>query len=263
MIRGIYTAASGMLARDGEINVISNNLANVNTTGFKRDETVFREFPKYLQHRLNDEMMITEQGLIDFQPPVGKLGTGTTVDAIFTQFKQGELFQTDNSCDVALWGDGYFAVQTPNGERYTRNGNFSLNNDGELVTLQGFKVLDTNNQPVKLNLSDFTISSDGTIYKKNYSANEIIDKLKIVKFKENQGLRKEGDNLYTTSEYCGNPEPAIDVQVKQGYVEKANVNVVKEMVLMIEVQRAYELNQRVIRNYDELASKVMSDVGRL
>ncbi|HOK41589.1 MAG TPA: flagellar basal-body rod protein FlgF [bacterium] len=264
MVRGLYTAASGMLARDGQINVIANNLANVNTTGFKRDETIFREFPKYLQQRLNDDVMLTDKGLIDFMPPVGLLGTGVTVDEIFTEFQQGDLYETGNKCDAALWGDGFFAIQTPTGERYTRNGNFTLNQNGELVTMQGYKVLDINNQPINVAYQDFTITPDGSVYIRQDTANTYLTKLKIVQFENKRALKKIGENFYEPTEYSGamslSPK---DVEVRQSYVEKANVNIVKEMVLMIEVNRAYELNHRLIRNYDELAGKAVNEVGRL
>ncbi len=265
MIRGLYTSASGMLAKQQQMNVVANNLANVNTAGYKRDQTVFREFPKYWQHRLNDDVMLTTKGLIDFAPPVGKLGTGVTVDAIFTQFEQGSLARTDNKFDLGLFGDGFLAVQTETGVKYTRAGNFTLNADGELVTMRGHNLLDENNQPIKTGFNDFAVTPDGSVYIKNTASNERLTKVQVVKFEDNRGLRKVGENFYVPTEHSGEPTSASgkDVVINQGYTERANLNIVTEMVRMIEVQRAYEANSKVLKTHDTLAGKAVNDLMRM
>lgn len=265
MIRGLYTAASGMLARNMQQDAIANNLANVNTSGYKRDQAVFREFPNFLKHRLNDDVLLTQHGHIDFQPPIGLLGTGTTVDDIFTHFEQGQLMKTENTFDLALWGDGFFSVMTPEGERYTRSGNFTVNAEGELVTMQGYNVLDANNNPVKVLFNNIAITEDGTLFAMSEINNEAIAKLKIVSFADNKGLKKIGDSLFDITEYSGEAQLSglPQVEVKQGYIERSNVNIVTEMVNMIEVQRSYEANQKVILNHDALLGKAVNEVGRL
>lgn len=265
MLRGLYTAASGMLARDMQQDAIANNLANVNTTGYKRDQAVFRDFPTFLKHRMNDDVLVTQHGHIDFQPAIGLLGTGTTVDDIFTHFEQGQLQQTDNTFDLALWGDGFFAVQTDNGEKYTRNGNFTLNSEGELVTMQGYNVLDVNGNPINILFNDVAFAPDGTVIAVSQDSNDPITNIKIVQFDDNRGLKKIGENLFVETEYSGEPVLAgtPQVEVRQGYVERSNVNIVTEMVQMIEVQRAYEANQKVILNHDNLLGKAVNEVGRI
>jgi flagellar basal-body rod protein FlgF len=264
MIRGLYSAASGMLARDMQQGAIANNLANVNTSGYKKDQAVFREFPKFLKHRLNDDILLTQHGHIDFQPPVGLVGTGTTVDDIFTHFEQGQLMKTENTFDLALWGDGFFSVMTPDGERYTRSGNFTINSEGELATMEGYNVLDVNGNAITVGFNDVAVGGDGTLYSMTSDANTPFSQLKIVGFEDNRGLKKIGDNLFTTTEHSGEAELTGQptVEVKQGYIERSNVNIVTEMVSMIEVQRAYEANQKVIQNHDALLGKAVNEVGR-
>jgi flagellar basal-body rod protein FlgF len=142
MIRGLYTGASGMIAQMGRINVLSNNLANVDTTSYKRDTTIMKSFPEMLIHRINDDgVREIPIGSYDLMPVIGKMGTGVEINEVFTNFTQGSFRQTENDFDLALEGEGFFSVQTEDGERYTRNGSFLIDRDGYLVTKDGFRVL--------------------------------------------------------------------------------------------------------------------------
>ena len=134
MIRGLYTGASGMLAEMTRTDVISNNIANVNTTGFKKDRTIFRAFPEMNIHRIDDPVSVGLDRTMDPRPFIGMMGTGVMVDEVNTDFSQGNFNTTSNLLDVAIKGEGFFEVQTPEGIRYTRDGSFSLSREGYLIT---------------------------------------------------------------------------------------------------------------------------------
>ena len=141
MIRGLYTGASGMVAQMHKMDAISNNLANVDLTGYKRDTSVHKAFPQLLLRRTNDDGVYNfPPGSIDTAPIVGTLGTGVELNELYTVFEQGALKQSNNPFDLALEGEGFFTVLTPQGERYTRNGSFLIDNNGTLVTKEGFPV---------------------------------------------------------------------------------------------------------------------------
>lgn len=264
MLRGIYTSASGMLANQATLDVTANNLANVNTAGYKKDDVVYREFPKYLELRLKDNVWLTTGGSIDLRPQVGKLGTGVTVDAIVVDHNQGPLQFTENRFDMALFGQGMFAVQTRGGERYTRDGSFVMNSEGYLTNHQGQIILGTDNNPIKVGNQPFAVNELGEIYAYNGAGTEQkLGQLKIVRFPEKNGLRKIGENLFYATKESGTPEVVNgnNVIVRQGYIERSNVNVVNAMVKMIEVNRAYEANSRVIQSQDSALGQVINQVG--
>ena len=142
MIRGLYTGASGMVAQMHRMDALSNNLANVDLTGYKRDTSVHKAFPQLLLRRTNDDGVYNfPPGSMDTAPVVGTLGTGVELNELYTVFEQGALKESGNPFDLALEGEGFFAIQTPQGERYTRNGSFLIDNNGVLVTKEGFPVL--------------------------------------------------------------------------------------------------------------------------
>ncbi len=232
MIRGLYTAASGMLATGRELDLITNNLANVNTTGYKKVGATRKSFSEMLFYRLEGGRK--EQVL-------GSLSSGVQLAEAYTDFKNGNLRKTGNRLDFALRGNGFFAVQTPRGVRYTRNGNFTLNEGGEVVTKQGFPVLNQDNQPLNL---------------------ENIDELNIVDFDDRKWLTREGANLFRADQRAGLKQ-AEDYTLLYGYLEDANVDVIKEMVNVIQANRLYEANQKVIQGFDSTLEKVVNEVGRL
>lgn len=261
MIRGWYTGASGMNANQYRLDTISNNLANVDTTGFKRDLAVSKNFSELLLRRTEaDGVYKTPFGSADAAPIIGKLGLGVENNEIYTEFEQGSFRQSSSNTDVALSGQGFFAVQTPLGERYTRNGNFILGKEGILLTKEGYPLLGENG-PISVEDDKFTINEDGMIFSKD---GEEIDRLKVVRFDNERYLKKMGSSLWASNNISGdayiaegNERPSM----LQGFTETSNVNVVNEMVKMIEVNRAYEANQKTIQSEDSMMSTLWTRVA--
>ncbi len=247
MIRGIYAGASGMLAEAQRTDVISNNLANVNTAGFKKDITVTKDFASLLISRVNDGAEA---------PAIGTLGVGVMVDEIATDYSTGTVKTTGNDFDLAIEGKGFFAVQTPQGKRYTRNGTFARSSKGELVTSDGYRVLGTNG-PIIVADGKMSVSSDGRVMVDN---NEV-GRLQVVDFADEKQLTKEGASLFIAPD--GQQEQPAAGGVRQGALEMANVNVVGEMVNLISNYRAYEINGKVVQSHDSLLGKAANDVGKL
>ncbi|MBP3709939.1 MAG: flagellar basal-body rod protein FlgF [Treponema sp.] len=261
MIRGWYTGASGMTAQQNRLDAISNNLANVDTTGYKRDITVSKTFSELLLRRTNaDGVYETPFGSADAAPVIGKLGFGIETNENYTDFEQGSFKVTHTKTDFALGGEGFFAVQTPAGERYTRNGNFFIGKERILETKDGYPVLGEKGFIVLEN-DKFTVREDGIIY--DEEGNEI-DRLRLVRFDNERYLKKMGESLYVDTDISG---PAYIAEgderprVLQEYVESSNVNVVNEMVQMIEVNRAYEANQKTIQSEDDMMETLWTRVA--
>jgi flagellar basal-body rod protein FlgF len=282
VVRGLYTGASGMNAQQQRLDTIANNLANVDLNGYKRDTTITKAFPELLMRRMNDNgVYVFPFGSVDTTPIVGRLGTGVEVNEVYTVFEQGAMKQTENDFDLALEGQGFLTVQTAQGERLTRNGAFLIDTDGYLVTKDGYKVLGENG-PVKLKLNNFMIHPDGTIYQNaalaaddrrlismqenQWEATERVDRLKIVDVKRKRYLEKEGNSFWRTTDESGEAvvlEGSARPKVRQGFLEGANVNPVTEMVEMIEVNRAYDANQRTIQTEDSLIGKLWNEVVKV
>ena len=270
MIRGWYTAASGMLAEQKRLDVVSNNLANVDTTSYKRDVTVSKNFPELLLRRMNDDGVYKNPfGSSDVAPIIGKLGLGVELNEVFTDFEQGSLKQTSSSSDMALEGEGFFAVETPSGERYTRNGNFIIGVEGYLLTKEGYPVLGENGR-IFLQDMEFTVNKDGEIYARPMGDDEaestLVDRLRLVTFENPRYITKQGSSLYKDSPVSG---PAVAAEgpdrpvVTQGFIEASNVNVVNEMVRMIEINRAYEAGQKSVQSEDTMVSRLWNEVVRI
>ena len=253
MIRGWYTGASGMNAQQNRLDAISNNLANVDTAGYKRDVTVSKAFSELLIRRMNlDGVYETPFGSADAAPVIGKLGLGVETNENYTDFTQGSFRQTDSNTDIAFSGKGFFAVQTPAGERYTRDGNFLVGKEGILETKDGYPVLGESGY-IYVTDDKFTVNEDGMIYSQD--TNEVIDRFKTVRFDNERYLQKTGAHLYRSTDISGSAviaEGNDRPRFLQGYMETSNVNVVNEMVQMIEVNRAYEANQKTITSEDSM-----------
>lgn len=249
MIRGLYTAASSMNVLEKKTNIRSNNLANVNTNGFKKSEGVTSSFPEMLLSRI-------EAGKADQE--VGELSTGAYMEQSFKDMSQGTFQRTDNSLDFAVEGEGFFVIETEAGERYSRDGNFTINADSELVTQSGNYVL--NNEGERIQLipdQDFRVSADGQItFNNGLQGSQIA----LVNFEDQSELLQEGDNLYTAQEGAAVLES--DAGIAQGYLESSNVEIVEEMAKMIKTTRHYESNQKVISGIDETLNKVINEVGQ-
>lgn len=261
MIRGWYTGASGMNAQQNRLDAISNNLANVDTAAYKRDVAVSKSFPELLLRRMNDDGVYnTPFGSSDVAPIIGKLGLGVETNEVYTIFEQGSFKETTNTSDMALQGEGYFVVSTPNGDRYTRNGNFIIGKEGFLTTKEGYPVMGENGA-IQVEDKDFVVNTDGFLYTQQDM--QEIDRFKIVRFDNERYLQKNGSSLYSENEISGSAHIAEGMErpgVLQGYVETSNVNVVNEMVQMIEVNRAYEANQKTIQSEDSMMSTLWSKV---
>lgn len=282
MVRGLYTGASGMKAQMSRLDAIANNLANVDLNGYKRDTTITKAFPELLMRRMNDDgVYVFPIGSVDTTPIVGRLGTGVEVNEVYTVFEQGAMKQTENDFDLALEGPGFLTVQTAQGERLTRNGAFLVDADGYLVTKDGYAVLGENG-PIKLKKNNFVIDEDGTVWQNaafaaddrrlvsmqenQWEAIERVDRLKIVDVKRKRYLDKEGNSFWKTTIESGDAvvlDGSARPKVRQGFLEGANVNPVTEMVEMIEVNRAYDANQRTIQTADALIGKLWNEVVKV
>lgn len=353
MIRGIYIAASAAIAENKRVDVLANNIANINTAGFKRDNMVTESFPEILLSKIdatpdfdtlknrpattesdvtlqNDgdmyvassksgyfyvetpqgvsrnrsiQFMVNEQGYLTtpqgdyilgakgrIQSPdgaavtvdakgqviaggavidrlkmsnplnaIGNLGYGIYVNEVTTDFSQGALNPTGNDFDIALQGKGFFSIETPEGTRYTRDGQFTKNAEGFLVTKEGYKVLGENG-PIKVDGKSVAISEKGeVIVDKNK-----IDTLKVVDFKDYSLLQKQGDGLIKPS-IDETPEMFVQptATVQQGFIEGSNVNSVREMVEMMTVLRSYEASQRMIKAHDDLLGKSVNEIAKV
>lgn len=249
MIRGLYTAASSMDVLEKKTNIRSNNLANANTNGFKKSEAITASFPKMLLNKIDANKADQE---------IGELETGAYLERSFKDMSQGDFKRTDNALDFAIEGSGFFVIDTETGEKYSRDGNFSINADSELVTQSGNPVLDNNGNPIQLIPDqDFRVSADGQITFNNGLQGA---QIALVDFENEANLAQVGDNLYTNQGEA-EPEPS-QAGIAQGYLEGSNVKIVEEMAKMIKTTRHYESNQKVISSIDESLNKVINEVGR-
>jgi len=263
MISGLYTAASGLMAQTHLQDVISNNLANVNTSGYKKDRALYVPFPTVFLHRINDAKVPIPGGLADALVPVGQMGRGVQlrVDGIQpTLTEEGSFVQTENNLNFAIKGNGMFVIMAPNGMRYTRDGNFSINSDGMLVTQKGYPVMGQSGEIV-IDGNEVHVDERGNIFVDKYE----IDTFRVALFDKSTPLRKEGDNLFYTLDGSVLEEDGYmeTAKVMQGYLESSNVNVVREMVDMITAFRAYEASQKAIQAQDQTLNKAVNDVGNI
>ena len=248
MIRGIYTSGLGMTRETKRLDIISNNLANASTTGFKTDGTVQGTFKKQLEDIVVGKSRID---IANYTPDVVRS---------YTNFTQGSLHSTGNSTDAAISNDNYafFTVEDAEGNQvYTRDGGFTIDKDRFLITTDGHKVLGENGY-INLADEDFSIDVNGVI---TNNIGQALGKLKITAFENPETLTKLGNNLLAAG--ADSIEKSFDGEIQQGYLEMSNVNTVNEMVNMIAVSRAYEANQKVLQTQDEMLGRAVSDVGRV
>lgn len=245
MSSSLYVAASGSIIQEKRMEIIANNLANANAVGFKRDKCAF-QVPKPEDAARNTETT-SQTGLLAKQP-----------FETYTDYNQGPLMATGNPLDLGLSGDGFFVVKTPDGERYTRSGNFVLNTDKTLVTQDGHPVVGDGG-PIVVNAANVTIDETGAVI----ADGKRVGALKIVDFPKPYALQKEGGGLFKTSDDQIEPIEATEVTVNQGFVEGSNINPVVEMTEMIETVRGYESYQRIIQFLGEINAKAANEVGRL
>jgi flagellar basal-body rod protein FlgG len=277
-----------MVAQEHRMDAISNNIANADTEGYKRDTAAFKAFPELMLRRLNEEIVPLPPsrvppplGSVDTAPVVGRLGTGVELNEIYTVFEQGSLKQTENPFDMALESEGFFVVDTPTGERLTRNGSFHLGPEGLLVTKEGYPVLGENG-PIAIKKNNFVVDQNGRVYENDefpddperliamieneWGETEMVDRLRLESVPNPRYLRKQGSSLWRSTDESGEQlslEDDVRPRVRQGFLESSNVNSVTEMVQMIEVNRAYEANQKVLQAQDSSTGRLINDVMRL
>ncbi|WP_350343514.1 flagellar hook-basal body protein [Proteinivorax tanatarense] len=256
MIRGLQLSSQGMIAQQKKQENIANNIVNANTNGYKKDQSVVGAKPEMFIHRLNDAVMETSFGRRDLMPGVGGLGTGTIVDETFTNFTQGNIVQTDRNADLALVGEGFFTVQQDGETFLTRDGEFNVDSQGNLVTNKGAFVLGQNGL-INVGSDDFTVNEQGQIFVDN----ELVDSLDITGVENPNSMLKMGENLLQLTD--DSVEVGANTIVKQNYLEQSNVNLGEEMVDMISTMRAYEANQKAIHTQDETLGKAVNEIAQL
>ncbi len=256
MVRGLYTSASGALVAQSQADAIANNLANVNTSGFKRTLLQVQSAPELGVYLVQNQPGSAPGQGAPGRSFVGALGTGAQVMDTPAVFEQGALQNTGNDLDAAVMGDGFFTLQTPQGIRYTRDGQFARDAQGYLVTMGGDRVLGRDGS-IQLGAGKVTIAQNGDVHQNG----QIVDSLRIVRFGNLRAVRPEGDNRFADT---GAARPALDTQstVNQGYLERSNANVVRSMVDLITAQRWFEANQKSIQTQDTANGFAIANVGR-
>jgi flagellar basal-body rod protein FlgG len=287
MDKGIYTALSGGLAKSREVELIANNLANATTPGFKRDTGTFNEYLTELRRGDSVDGLQREiQSLSDTDArPTGDKSF-VELDGVYTDFKQGTLQKSGRALDVAIEGTGFFEVLTPAGIRYSRQGNFSIDSEGRLVTTSGFPVLskatqgqaavsqlevrgappvtgqvpdrqpDAQARVIQLGQGPIQITEDGRILQNGAE----VASLSVEEFQESQWLEKMGNSYYRNT-HPGNLKNGVTTsKLHQGFIEGSNVNPVTEMTRLIEATRAYESHMQAVKTYQDIDSKSVNDI---
>ncbi len=245
-------AGSGITAQRRRMDVLTNNIANMETAGFKADSVISRSFRDLMLHQVGDPAILYSA------PSVGPLNTGVRVDEVSTSFEPGNVEDTGRSTDICIIGDGFYVVATAAGDRYTRNGNFAVTPDGYLTNSDGNYIMGTAGM-INVGDANFTVNYNGDITR---SDGTYAGQIRIVEFADLNGLRKTGDNLFLN--FTG--QAVLDGQnyeLRQNSLETSNVNIASEMVDMLTLYRSYESSQRVLRIMDEMIGKAVNEVGRI
>ena len=257
MIRSLYTAYSGMINEQKRLDIISNNLANSATVGYKEENVTNQAFEDVLTIKVRDGSEAYAN------KSIGTMNEGVKLGEVYTDYEQGSLRQTGNTYDLAIEGKGFFSVSVTDKSgnesiKYTRDGSFKLTQDGYVVDTDGnYLQGEGGNIQVPTDAQDIVIGTDGSVY----ADGAMINKVQITDFEDYDYLKKFGDNLYEAVEGAVTKESTGLVQ--QGFTEQSNVNVVSQMVEMITITRAYEANQKVIQTVDGILDKAVNSVGKL
>ena len=259
-MRALAIAATGMNAQQTNVEVIANNIANINTTGFKRSRAEFTD----LLYQVERMQGVPARGGENVVPEGARIGLGVRTAAVRAVHIQGALEHTGNNLDLAINGQGWFQIQGPGGETlYTRDGAFNKNDAGQIVTIDGFTV--DPGITVPQNTTDIAVNDSGEVYATVDGEAQLIGQLTIVNFANEPGLAAEGGNLFRETAASGAPiagvpgDPGYGV-IKQGYLENSNVDPVKEISELISAQRAYEMNSKVIQAADEMSGVVSKGI---
>ena len=314
MWRGLFTAASGMTTEMKRTDVIATNLANATTTGYKHDKAIHAEFEAMLVRRFYDHEDGGMVGMTDslntnaslgtnsldvtqfkgfsadpmYRPSIGLLGLGDYIAEVAVDYTQGALETTGNQLDLAIVGNGFFTIQTPEGVRYTRNGAFFENVDGYIQDIRGYNLLDAQGNPIQIprdvERSGIFITGDGGIYIRgddtqpyapnpnqrvtvgNMGNRQLLAQIQLVQFNDRLAIQKQGDNLfYAVTDANGQvAQPqAANGEILQGALEKSNVEIVREMVELIHNQRLYEAGSKSIQTQDSMLDASVNQVGRI
>lgn len=279
MFRGFYTVASGMITQQRRTELLSNNIANANTPGYKADQSTIRSFPNMLLSR------ISKNGSPDLENgfegsssnQIGSLGTGVYMQETLPDYSQGQITATELPTDIALVngnlpvnqetgkpGAIFYRLQNPkDGEAYTRNGNFTIDAAGNLVNAQGYYVLSDQGEKITLQSEDFQVTEDGTIMENGRR----VARLGVSYSAQPDTLAKRDTGLFYTSN--GQPLPSaynvnnVSFSVKQGYTERSNVDAARTMTDMMTAYRAFEANQKILQAYDKSMDKAVNEVGKV
>jgi flagellar basal-body rod protein FlgF len=277
MFRGFYTVASGMLAQQRKTEMLTNNMANANTPGYKADQASMRAFPEMLLERLGSAEAPTDRKIsLPFNQTVGTLNTGVYMQETIPKFLQGDIRETGRKADIALvngsmpadedsgmQGSVFITVEGADGPRYTRNGNLTVNGNGFLTTNSGYYVLNENGGRIQLETDDFKVGETGEILVEDTAVARL-----GIGFSENPNtMIKQGDGLFATegNEPLQNAYDADGVvfSTKQGYLERSNVDASRTMTDMMTAYRAFEANQKVLQAYDRSMEKAANEIGRV
>lgn len=264
MVKGLYTAFTGMVNEQKRLDVISNNLANADTNGYKREGATSQTFADELAIRIKDT------SYYGMAKKLGTMSMGVHIGETYTDYSQGNYKVTDNNTDFAINGDGFFAISYTDkagntSVKYTRDGAFIVNSQGYLVTKDGDFVLNQNgatntdpNSRIQVNPNlPITVTSDGSIYQNDV----LVGNIGLIDFEDYNYIAKFGENLYDIVD--GATLVESEATIDQGCIEASNVNVVSEMVEMITISRAYQAGQKVINAVDETLDKAVNQVGRV
>ena len=257
MVRGLYTGYTGMWNETKRMDIITNNLANSATVGYKEENVTSQAFDRLYTDKIRDgsEAYVTKR--------IGNMSLGVKVGEVYTDYGQGSLRETGATYDMAISGTGFFAVRMTNAQgeetsRYTRNGSFKMTKDGYIVDSDGNHLQSGGGDlQVPVDAADISIDQMGYVY----ADGNMVSKIELKDFADYDYLKKYGDNYYETVD--GATEIPATGLIEQGYTEQSNVNVVSEMVEMITITRAYEANQKVIQTEDDMLDKAVNNVGRV
>jgi flagellar basal-body rod protein FlgF len=249
MLRGMQIAGRGMTVQMAKSDIVANNLANADTTGFKRDAHTVESFKEVLMDRIEARPY--------YGRGIGYLGFGSSSGPVTVDFSHGVIHMTENPLDLAIEGDGFFVIETPAGIALTRDGSFALSSLGELVTKDGYRVLGDSGA-IQIPQGEFTVGRNGDLFVDG----ENVGTLVVWKVDDESALSKQGANLYRIGSDVSTQE--IDnPNIMQGCLERSNVNVVREMLEMIVGMRNFEACQRVLHSYDTTLDKCVNEVGRV
>jgi flagellar basal-body rod protein FlgG len=260
MLSNIYTPLSGALAQEKVLDIIANNLANVNTVGFKGESVTFKVLEPEPEKSYTTPLPPAnfKVSLDDMMPFRGNDIDYVGVSGVSRDDSQGPAIKTENRLDLMIEGKGYFAVNTPDGTRYTRDGSFTLNQEGAIVDKLGNPVMGTKGS-IYIHGTDFQVNHLGEVYQKG----ELIDQLAVTTFDDDSSLEMTGNNQF----FYGGPEEGAKAiglpSVRQGYLEGSNVNAIKNLTAMILAHRSYESYQKTIKNFDSMMEKSANTIGEV